>query len=96
MCGGFTGSKQADADIQLLADSVKVSVEAKLNAKFETYEAVSYKSQIVNGTNYNIKVKVDDNNYIHIKVHKALPCYGGEATLSVAEAGVSLDAEINL
>ena len=43
MCGGFGNANNADESVQQLANSVKETVEERLNAKFNTYEVVSYK-----------------------------------------------------
>ena len=44
-----------------------------LGETYTEFEAVKYTKQIVNGTNYKIKVKVGGEKYIHIKVHVPLP-----------------------
>ena len=48
-------------------------LEKALGETYTEFEAVKYTKQIVNGTNYNIKVKVGGEKYIHIKVHVPLP-----------------------
>ena len=40
--------------------------------KHETIKFVSYKIQIVNGTNYLLKVLLADNTFLFIKVYKDL------------------------
>ena len=47
--------------------------EKALGETYSEFEAVKYTTQIVNGTNYNIKVKVGGEKYIHIKVYVPLP-----------------------
>ena len=95
MCGGFTNVNVADEHIQQVADSVKASVESRLNTTLSTYKAISYKSQIVAGTNYKIKVQVGDDKYVHIKVFVGLPCNGGESELTDFKADCSVDSEID-
>ena len=41
---------------QQLADAVRAEVEKKTGKNFEKYEAKQYRSQVVNGTNYVMKV----------------------------------------
>ena len=94
MCGGFGAVKEAGEETVNLCNEIKPHVEAHLNSTFETFEPVHYKSQVVNGTNYSIKVKVEDGKYVHVNVHKALPCYGGALTLSSATAGHTLESSI--
>ena len=90
MCGGFTGDRAADDEVKALAKEMKAQTEAKLGATYSEFEAVSYKTQVVAGTNYLIKVKVGNDQYVHIKVYEKLPCNGGEKELKLAEGGKTL------
>ena len=90
MCGGFTQDKDADDEVKALAKEMKAATEAKLGATYSEFEAVKFKTQVVNGTNYLIKVKVGPEQYVHIKVYKKLPCYGGAKELSEADGGKTL------
>ena len=90
MCGGFGQPMDASGDVQNIANEMKQQTEQKLGATFTQFEAVKFKTQVVAGTNYLIKVKVGPEQYVHIKVWKKLPCYGGELNLSEAEGGKTL------
>jgi cystatin-A/B len=90
MCGGFGEAMDADDNVKEIAKNMKKATEDKLGAKFDEFEAVKYKTQVVSGTNYLIKVKVAPEKYVHIKVWKKLPCHGGELNLSEAQAGKTL------
>ena len=90
MCGGFGQPMDANGDVQNIANEMKQQTEQKLGATFTQFEAVKFKTQVVAGTNYLIKVKVGPEQYVHIKVWKKLPCYGGELNLSEAEGGKTL------
>ena len=91
MCGGFGGAKDADAEVQTIANSVKQQTEQKLGKTFTEFKALKYKTQVVAGTNYLIKVKVGPEQYVHIKVWEKLPCYGGAKELSEAHGGKTLE-----
>ncbi|XP_069133945.1 cystatin-A1-like [Argopecten irradians] len=95
MVGGAGQVQPADAEIQLLVHNLKASVEEKSNARYEEFEAVSYRSQVVAGTNYFIKVKVGNDQYIHMKVFKPLPYTKDPATLTSYKAGKTLNDEID-
>ena len=84
--GGPAKERDADDEIKRIANELKKEVEAKRNAKFSTFEAVKYTSQVVAGAMYRIKVKVGDDQYIHIRVLKNLPCNGGNAVLKEVDA----------
>ena len=90
LCGGFGAVKPADDEIKSLVAKVKGDAEKKLGKNFAVFEAISYSSQVVGGTNYAVKVKVGENEYIHLTIFEALPCYGGKVELSEAEGGKTL------
>ena len=86
MCGGFGNARDADDKVKALALEMKPEVEKALGATYGTFEAVKYTSQVVAGAMYRIKVKVGDDQYIHIRVLKNLPCNGGNAVLKEVDA----------
>ena len=90
MLGGFGNAQPADDNVKSLVAKVKADTEGKLGKTFSVFEAVSFTSQVVNGTNYHVKVKVGDNDYVHVQVYEALPCYGGKVELKEAEGGKTL------
>ena len=90
MCGGFTNAKDADDKVKAMALELKAQTEQKLGATYTEFEAVKYKTQVVAGTNYLIKVKVGPEQYVHIKVWEKLPCYGGAKELTQVEGGKTL------
>ncbi len=90
MCGGFGNALDANDEVKNMAKEMKQQTEQKLGATFTEFEAVKYKTQVVAGTNYLIKVKVGPEQFVHIKVWKKLPCYGGAKELSEAEGGKAL------
>lgn len=75
--GGVTDAKPATDEIQTLIDSVKDSVSSSITGakktKLHPFKAVSYKTQVVAGLNYFVKVAIDDGNeYIHLRVFRPL------------------------
>ena len=94
MCGGFGQAKPADDSVKQVANEIKPKVEAALNSTFTVYEAVSYKTQVVAGTNFMIKVKVDGDKYIHIKVFRHLQCNGTQLELLEQSAGHTLTDQL--
>jgi cystatin-A/B len=87
MMGAYGEYKEITDEVRSLCNDVKTNIESNLNKTFTTFEPVSYKSQVVAGTNYLVKIKVDDGDYLHVKIFKALPCYGGNTELKEATAG---------
>ncbi|XP_060077971.1 cystatin-A-like [Ylistrum balloti] len=94
MTGGLGEEKPANGEIQEIVDNLKDDVKAICNQEFERFIAVSYKSQVVAGVNYFIKVDVGDEHYIHIRVYKPLPHTGQEEELAACQDGKSKDDDI--
>ena len=91
MCGGFTNSRPADDNVKAIALEMKPKVEEALGTTYTQFEAVSFTTQVVAGTNYKIKVKVGDGKYVHIKVFVPLPCNSTEKKLMSQESGKTLN-----
>jgi cystatin-A/B len=89
MMGGFGEEKPVTDEVRTMCETMKSNIQDHVGKSFDTWEPVSFKTQVVAGTNYNVKVKVGDNEYIHVKLFKALPCNGGNVSLSSATAGHS-------
>ncbi|XP_023122054.1 cystatin-B-like [Amphiprion ocellaris] len=85
LCGGTSQAKEADQEIQQLCDSMKPHAEQKAGKTYDVFTARSYKTQVVAGTNYFIKVHVGGDDHVHLRVHKQLPCNGGETSLSAMQ-----------
>ncbi|XP_034508852.1 cystatin-B [Ailuropoda melanoleuca] len=52
---------------------VKAQLEERENKKYATFKAVEFRSQVVAGRNYFIKVQVDDDEFVHLRVFQSLP-----------------------
>ncbi|XP_030872573.1 cystatin-B [Leptonychotes weddellii] len=52
---------------------VKPQLEEQENKKYATFKAVEFRSQVVAGMNYFIKVQVDDDEFVHLRVFRSLP-----------------------
>ncbi|XP_007536587.1 cystatin-A [Erinaceus europaeus] len=70
--GGLSEVKSATPEVQEIADKIKSQLEEQTNESYEEFEAVEYKTQVVAGVNYYIKVHVGENRYIHIKAFRSL------------------------
>ena len=90
MLGGFGNAKDADDKVKALAKGMKGAAEKALGETYGEFEAVKYTTQVVNGTNYKIKVKVGDEKYVHIKVHVPLPTKNAPNELLEQEKGKTL------
>ncbi|GBM62468.1 hypothetical protein AVEN_171477-1 [Araneus ventricosus] len=97
---GATGEvKEPDENIHQITKQVKNEVQSKTGLLFDEFEPVKYRSQLVNGTNYFIKVKLAPTQHLHLKVHKSVHSrvqenFGGDVILSAFQLNKKLDDEL--
>uniref|UniRef100_A0A673UVJ3 Cystatin domain-containing protein n=1 Tax=Suricata suricatta TaxID=37032 RepID=A0A673UVJ3_SURSU len=60
-------------ETQAIASCMKPLLEEQGKNKFATFKAVEYRSQVVMGRKYCIKVQADDDEFVHIRVFESLP-----------------------
>uniref|UniRef100_A0A2K6SPU8 Cystatin-B n=1 Tax=Saimiri boliviensis boliviensis TaxID=39432 RepID=A0A2K6SPU8_SAIBB len=77
-CGQPSGTQEAPSHTH----SVRSQLEEKENKKFPVFKAVSFRSQVVAGTNFFIKVHVGDEEFVHLRVFRSLPHENKPLTLS--------------
>ena len=87
MTGAPSEEKEANEEVKKMVEALKENIEEKKNTKYTTFEAVKFTTQVVNGIMYRIKVKVGENEYIHLRILKNLPNQGGKAVLRKVEDG---------
>ncbi|KAF4667346.1 Methyltransferase-like protein 17, mitochondrial [Perkinsus olseni] len=83
MCGGLGEAMAADDTVRSLCNKVRPAIEQsnKSNAALSEFEPISYRSQVVAGTNYFVKIKVGPDAYAHARIFQPLPCYGSTPEL---------------
>ncbi|KAM6144463.1 cystatin-A-like [Phoenicopterus ruber ruber] len=73
MPGGLSETEAATPEIQHIVNEVKPQFESRENRTYGIFKAIVYKTQVVAGINYFIKVQVSDDNYVHLRVFQSLP-----------------------
>lgn len=91
LSGGWSKWKKATPEVKKMAMKFKTKVQNFLGMNFPIYGAFSFKTQVVAGTNFFIKVKTC-HGMINIKVFKPLPYTEQEPTL-VEVKGKAVPAE---
>ncbi|XP_077487669.1 cystatin-B-like [Amblyomma americanum] len=92
LCGGLAEEvKDADATVQEICEKVRSEVEAKLAKKFDEFTPLKYRTQLVNGVNYFVKVHVGGGQHIHVRAHKA---FQGEISFSAVQENKALEDPI--
>ncbi|XP_062450823.1 cystatin-B-like isoform X2 [Rhea pennata] len=56
LCGAPSATRAATSETQQIADEVKPQLEEKEGKTFDVFTAVEFKTQVVAGTNYFIKL----------------------------------------
>lgn len=76
MTGGITSAKPATQEIQDICFKIQ---KRNVLYSYPMFKAIEYRSQIVAGVNYIIKVQVDqEGSCVFIKVYQSLPQYDKE------------------
>jgi cystatin-A/B len=73
MLGGFGEGRELHAEEIEMLMNFKPHIEERVNRNFETFTPIACKTQVVAGTNFLIKVQVDNDEYIHVKIFRPLP-----------------------
>ena len=94
MCGGKGQVNQANDEIVEIVNNVRSQVESQTNSTYTVYEPVSFRSQVVAGTNFFVKVRVDGDQYIHLRIFRALPCNGGSLEVNQVTTGHTLESDL--
>uniref|UniRef100_UPI00398F7073 cystatin-B-like n=1 Tax=Pristiophorus japonicus TaxID=55135 RepID=UPI00398F7073 len=81
-CGGTSGEKSPTPEIQQMAESLKSQIEEKANKTFAVFVVKSFKSQVVSGTNYFMKIHVGGEDYLHARIFEDLPCRDSKLELA--------------
>ncbi|XP_074070748.1 cystatin-A5-like [Macrotis lagotis] len=94
MFGGLSEAKPATPEIQKIVDEVKPKFEEKINGKCEMFKAVSFKSQVVAGFMYYVKVFMGNDQYAHLKIVEPIPQKNEPIKLLDFQTGKTKDDEV--
>eukprot|EP00667_Euglena_gracilis_P018501 EG_transcript_19656 len=78
LLGGLGDTHPITPEVAEMVNGLKSRIIAKaqaqgLNSIGAEFEPISYRSQVVAGTNYFVKVRVGRNEYLHVRIFKPLP-----------------------
>ncbi|KFP70579.1 PREDICTED: cystatin-A [Acanthisitta chloris] len=91
MTGGLSDAEAATPEVQQIVSQVKPQFESKENKNCAMFKAIEYKTQLVAGVNYFIKVQVSDTDYVHLKVFQSLPHENQGPSLVAFQTGKTRD-----
>ncbi|CAE7689142.1 CSTB [Symbiodinium sp. CCMP2592] len=99
--GGLGAAQEATAEIQNLIEPLRASALAKAQkrgysgADFEIWKAVSFKTQVVAGRTYFVKVQVGSDSFVHLRIFEPLPHTKMKPEVVAMELGHSEDSELS-
>ena len=69
--GGLGKLKHATPAVQALAEELRSDLagESGMINGFPEFTVISFRTQLVSGTNYFVKIKVDSDSYIHARLY---------------------------
>ena len=79
MVGGLSEIKIPDSEVVDIVNKIKSNFEEE-NYETKKFEVIQYKTQVVNGVNYFMKIETD-KEYVHLRIYKSLPHTGSEISL---------------
>lgn len=77
-----------------LPSQLKSEIEAQLGQQFQNFELINYSTQVVAGIIYLMRVKVDNGEYLHVKIIKPLPHTNMPPAVMNVERGMSDDSPL--
>ncbi|XP_073433120.1 cystatin-A-like [Dendrobates tinctorius] len=86
MVGGFGSEKPANAEVQATCNKVKAQFLKQSGKNASKFKALVYKTQIVSGRIYFVKVDTGDQ-CCHLKISVSLPHTGEDPQLSGYQCG---------
>lgn len=90
MPGGLSDEKPGDDHVRSVVDSVKTEMESKLAIKLGAYDVVGYKTQVVAGINYFVKIKAGGAYYL-LRIFNSIPNVGSPSFIDAKSTTVSED-----
>ncbi|MEQ2234705.1 hypothetical protein ILYODFUR_034218 [Ilyodon furcidens] len=90
-CGGWSETKPTDEDVSLLCRWMQNISESETNRTYDEFTAVEYRSQVVAGIKFLVKVHVGENDYVHLMIFQS-PLLGN--TIETQFLGVQGDHKL--
>ncbi|KAL7636319.1 UNVERIFIED_CONTAM: hypothetical protein RMT77_013078 [Armadillidium vulgare] len=70
MVGGTSSPKSSDPEVVEIVTSVKPQIEEHLGKPLDTIDVHSYKTQVVAGLNYFVKLRTGEDEFAHVRIYK--------------------------
>ncbi|KAK6986206.1 cystatin-B [Biomphalaria glabrata] len=73
LCGAASDVSGANDEVHAIVKEIQSELESKANKSFPVFKAISFRSQVVAGTNFFVKIQVGDKEYLHARIFRPLP-----------------------
>eukprot|EP01098_Paradermamoeba_levis_P003020 TRINITY_DN1415_c0_g1_i1.p1 TRINITY_DN1415_c0_g1~~TRINITY_DN1415_c0_g1_i1.p1 ORF type:complete len:115 (-),score=45.30 TRINITY_DN1415_c0_g1_i1:110-409(-) len=91
--GGVNNEKPVTADVIAIVNQVKDKIEEQIHAKLGAgsthFEPKTYKTQVVAGTNYFVKIDIGSRE-VHARIFKDLQQHVSLHSIQIADHGAEL------
>ncbi|XP_060601061.1 cystatin-B-like [Ruditapes philippinarum] len=93
MCGGAGDVMPADEEVKGYCNEVKADILKKAGKdSVEIFEPVHYRSQVVAGVNYFVKIRIGSGGEcLHARIFKGLPHTGGNLEVSSVQTNKKVE-----
>ncbi|OTF77018.1 hypothetical protein BLA29_012611 [Euroglyphus maynei] len=82
ICGGIAPeSAEIDPNVREMVKKFQPKVEQKFGRKFQRFEPIKIRTQLVAGTNYFVKCHIGGDDYVHLRIYEPLPCMSKQPEL---------------
>ncbi|KAK9975338.1 hypothetical protein ABG768_023390 [Culter alburnus] len=81
-CGEWTPEEPITPEEEDICLKMKSDIEKKAGVTFKAYIPLSFRTQLVSGTNHLVKVYVGVGVCVHAMIYEALPCSGRKMTVT--------------
>ncbi len=93
MLGGYSEARELSEEEVSMIMSMKDQLEAQINRSLNVFKPIEIKSQVVAGMNYRVKIEIDNNEFIHVKIFRPLPHTNEQPSIVSAEVGKAEEDE---
>eukprot|EP00670_Eutreptiella_braarudii_P006212 CAMPEP_0174285428 /NCGR_PEP_ID=MMETSP0809-20121228/8764_1 /TAXON_ID=73025 ORGANISM="Eutreptiella gymnastica-like, Strain CCMP1594" /NCGR_SAMPLE_ID=MMETSP0809 /ASSEMBLY_ACC=CAM_ASM_000658 /LENGTH=97 /DNA_ID=CAMNT_0015381215 /DNA_START=28 /DNA_END=321 /DNA_ORIENTATION=+ len=89
MPGGVGGAQPMTEEVSTMVVALRSATETSAGVEFAVFEPIQYSTQVVAGTNYFVKVKTDEDQYVHVRIFQPLPHTGAPPEVHSVQVGKS-------
>ena len=82
------------SDEHTMIVAMRPLMEEKHGKEFEQFDVLHYTTQVVAGTNYQVKIQIGADEYAHAKIYKKLPHVEEDPEVTDFKAGQTLESAI--